>query len=133
MADEIQAVASLVQQTSETIPVREEWLHSVTSQISDQVVQRPRVNAARYGKLVACLAGIAAMIVFVLSVDFFQPSDENTSTVTHATSPNDNVTSRPKAMDGPTVIAGDGFLAARDQQSDDSFEFYWVLPKQTNF
>jgi predicted anti-sigma-YlaC factor YlaD len=138
--DEIHSIATLIQNANDTIPVRDDWLQSVSREIHVHTVLRPSDSGVRYGKLAVGMAALAAILLIVLGINFYQPTRNSPPTDMQVSTNNDSVDSQsqivgsaPIAIPQPTVTAHDGFLAARDPRSDESFEFYWVLPQQTNF
>ena len=129
--EDAQFLNSLVVRTSDCIPVRDEWLREVATKM-DVVIAKPVVVQKRFA--LCCLA-IAATVVALLSVKLItgERVDSGSSPRVIAVP-----TTLPKSTESlaiatparPTVGAGEGFLIAKDPQSDVSFELYWVLPIQ---
>ncbi len=126
-------------------PVDPNWLLQAVETIeraNQQTSRRPTVLGHQQRLVAAgCLAAAMIMAVGTLVNSILGPvfndhsedvsdNSQNQSVVIAGQSP---ANSKSISINRPTVVAMEGFLAARDPSVDDSLEVYWVLPTKSKF
>ena len=121
------------------------WLDQAVEAIerASQPISRRPIVWGRQPWLVAagCLAAALIVAVGIQLMPINGPSNDDHTGVVSAKSQDASLdsagpfqaNSTSNSINRPTVVAMEGFLAARVPSVDDSMDFYWVLPTKSKF